>query len=57
MLIDLVQSSDPAALLYSLHPSHREFVALRSELAKKLDGVQEEQIIVPQWQIAEAGPH
>jgi murein L,D-transpeptidase YcbB/YkuD len=55
MLIDLVQSSDPAALLYGLHPTHREFTALRQELAKKLDGVEEEQIIIPGGQLLKLG--
>lgn len=55
MLIDLVQSDDPADLLYSLHPTHREFVALRAELAKKLNGVEEEQIIIPKGKLLKLG--
>jgi len=53
--VDFVSSDNPAALLQSLHPTHTEFKALRTELAKRLDGPEIEQIIMPSGKLMKLG--
>ncbi|WP_299346728.1 L,D-transpeptidase family protein [uncultured Maritalea sp.] len=53
--VDLVSSDNPAALLQSMHPTHKEFSALRAELAKRIAGPKIEQIIVPDGKLMKLG--
>ncbi|WP_164730374.1 L,D-transpeptidase family protein [Pelagibacterium montanilacus] len=47
LLANLAGSANPAAVLASYHPDHREFQALRALLAEHYAGEAEEPIIVP----------
>lgn len=46
-LMQLTAAADPAEFLHSLEPVHREYVALKSALAKFYDGTAEEPVVIP----------
>lgn len=55
MLMRLAAASDPAAMLASLEPKHREYKALKAALAEMDDGQVEEQITVPSGPLLRPG--
>ncbi|WP_198669799.1 L,D-transpeptidase family protein [Pelagibacterium sediminicola] len=55
LLENLSASDDPAALLMSFHPAHREFVALRDLLARHYDGAIEAVEAIPDGKLIRTG--
>ena len=55
LLMRLAESADPAALLTSLEPRHREFLALKKALAGFYDGTAKEPVVIPEGNTLRVG--
>lgn len=54
-LPDLAASDNPSEILLDLSPHHREFQALKAVLAERLDGVEEEIVVIPEGGLLRPG--
>ena len=51
LLVQLASADDPASILMALHPQHREFLALREQLAKISSGDVEQLVTIPDGEL------